>query len=298
METGMNVLISGSTGLVGSALTTSLFNKGYTVQALHRNKQGHADAQEFWQTAPLTTFQAVVHLAGENVASGRWGESKKRAILDSRIHGTRALVSHIAALPEKPKVFLCASAIGYYGDRSDELLDENSSSGEGFLSHVCKRWEKETTPLLQMGIRVINLRFGMVLSPKGGALHKMIPPFRKMVGGVVGSGQQYMSWVGIDDLVEIVDFLIKKEEISGPVNIVSPTAVTNREFTRTLAKTLGVPAPFKVPAFAVKMIFGQMGTEMLLSSTRVSPQVLNRHGYTFKDSELAEILRRCTEDTD
>ncbi len=207
----MNILISGSSGLVGSALVTSLFTKGCTVQALQRNT-GEDSHRPYWDTSPLAgrdNFDAIVNLAGENVAEGRWTAEKKEAILNSRIDSTRALVDYIAGLAQKPEVFLCASAAGYYGDRGDEVLDETSGLGSSFLADVCDRWERESARVLQMGVRLVNLRFGMILSPRGGALMKMLPAFKKKMGGTLGNGSQYMSWVSIRDVVEIIDFAIR-----------------------------------------------------------------------------------------
>ncbi len=229
------------------------------------------------------------------MAQGRWTSAKKRLILSSRVNGTRELVDYISHLTSKPKVFLCASAVGYYGSRSDEILDEGSSLGEGFLAEVCDQWEKETRRLASMGVRVVNLRFGMVLSPKGGALHKMIPPFKAGLGGIIGGGNQYISWISISDLVDIVEFIIKNDTIKGPVNIVSPTPATNKSLTQSLGKALNRPTFFRLPSLLVKTIFGQMADEMLLSSTRAIPKVLLDAGYEFKDQSLDATLQYCTQ---
>ncbi len=292
----MKTLITGSSGLVGSSLVEFLFKKGHSLQCLKRHPQ--ADSKHYWATDalpnnPADTYQTVIHLAGENVAQGRWTDKKKQQILMSRIDGTRQLIDYIATLNEKPRVFLCASAIGYYGSRGDEILDENSSMGHGFLAEVCRQWETETQRLTSMGVRVVNLRFGMILSPRGGALHKMIPPFQARLGGVIGSGQQYISWISIRDLAEIVDFILSNEHIQGPVNVVSPIQTTNRELTKTLGKALNRPTLFKTPAFLVRFLFGQMADEMLLSSSRVTPKVLLEAGYEFRDQSLAAVLRYC-----
>jgi len=211
----------------------------------------------------------------------------------SRIDGTRELIDYLSGLTEKPEVFLCASAVGYYGSREDTILDENSSLGQGFLAEVCRQWEKETERLSSMGVRVVNLRFGMVLSPQGGALHKMIPPFQARMGGVIGNGKQYISWVSIRDLVQIVDFIINKGHIKGPVNVVSPIQTTNKGLTKILGEALNRPTPFKIPAFIVRLLFGQMADEMLLSSTRVTPKVLLESGYEFRDQSLEAVVRSC-----
>jgi uncharacterized protein (TIGR01777 family) len=275
-----------------------LFKKGHSIQCLKRNLEAGSD--NFWATQELpennaTEFDNVIHLAGENVAQGRWTEKKKKSILLSRLEGTKELVDYISILTEKPNVFLCASAIGYYGSRGNEILDENSSLGTGFLADVCRQWEKETQRLSAMGVRVVNLRFGMVLSPKGGALHKMIPPFQARLGGIIGSGQQYISWISIRDLVKIVDFIIQRDHIKGPVNVVSPIQTTNKELTKALGKALNRPTPFKVPAFMAQLIFGQMADEMLLGSSRVTPKILLEAGYEFDDQSLDAVLQYCTQ---
>jgi uncharacterized protein (TIGR01777 family) len=295
-ETRMNALITGSSGLVGSALVESLFKKKYAIQCLSRNKdKGDSQFWEFDNPEKITTkpYQAVIHLAGENVATGRWTESKKRNILKSRIDGTRRLVDHLIGMKQKPDVFLCASAVGYYGSRGNEILSEESSLGSGFLAEVCREWEKETERLSTHGVRVVNLRFGMVLSPNGGALQKMIPPFKMRLGGIVGNGKQYISWISIRDVVEIVDFIIKNDTISGPVNIVTPNPTTNRELTKALGHSLNCATIFKVPGVVVKTIFGQMADEMLLCSAQAQPQKLLEAGYQYKDLSLSTTLDYC-----
>jgi len=283
---------------VGSALVESLFNKGHSIHCLKRN--GKDGFTNFWATQSLDSYSnsgydAVIHLAGENVADGRWTSVKKNKIMDSRVKGTRELVNHISQMEIKPKIFLCASAVGYYGSRGDEPVDEGSSLGSGFLAEVCERWEEETQRLTTMGIRVVNLRFGMVLSPKGGALHKMVPPFKAYLGGVVGDGKQYVSWISIRDIIEIVPFIIDNINITGPVNIVSPTPATNRTLTQSLGKAVKRPTLFRIPAFVVKLIFGQMADEMLLGSTRAVPKVLLEAGYQYKDKSLDDTLLFCTQ---
>lgn len=292
----MKTLITGCSGLVGNALVEHLFKKGHSIQCLKRDAA--KKPQSFWSTENLKKnddidFDAVIHLAGENVASGRWSKTKKDAILNSRIDGTRELVNYISTLDKKPKNFLCASAVGYYGNRGKEILYESSLQGVGFLSEVCRKWEYETNRLTAMGVRVINLRFGMILSPNGGALHKMLLPIKTGLGGTIGSGDQYISWISIRDLVEIVDFVIKKDKIHGPVNIVSPTQTTNRELTQKIGQVVNKKTPFKVPEFAARLLFGQMADEMLLTSSRVSPRVLLEAGYQFKDQSLESVLEYC-----
>ncbi|BHH83261.1 TIGR01777 family oxidoreductase [Desulforhopalus sp. 52FAK] len=294
----MKTMITGCTGLVGSALIEGLFNNGHSLQCLKRDLT--PDSNHFWATDSLpkddtNTFEAVIHLAGENVANGRWSQKKKESILSSRLDGTREIIDYISLLTEKPKVFLCASAIGFYGSRGNELLDENSSLGVGFLAEVCQQWEKETQRLEQLGVRVVNLRFGMILSAKGGALSKMIPPFKAGLGGVVGTGEQHISWISIRDVVSIIDFIMNNEAINGPVNVVSPIQCTNREFTKTLGEVLSRPTIFKVPTAVARLIFGQMADEMLLTSCRVTPQKLMHAGYTFLDQSLESVLNNCVE---
>lgn len=293
----MKTLVTGCSGLVGSALVEALFQQGHTVQCLQREKKNAA--KNFWATHAIPeqerVFDQVVHLAGDNVSSGRWSAAKKQRILDSRVIGTRELVDYIALLPQKPSVVLCASAVGFYGSRGEQIVDETGSLGPGFLAEVCRQWEKELEPLRDLGIRTVNLRFGMILSGKGGALQMMIPPFRAGVGGVIGSGGQYVSWISIGDVVGVIDFLIRNDTVQGPVNVVTPTPVTNRQLTAALGKALGRPTFFKVPAFMAKIIFGQMADEMVLSSTRAIPQVLLAAGYTFQDTSLDAVLQECVQ---
>jgi uncharacterized protein (TIGR01777 family) len=294
----MKTLVTGSSGLVGSALVEFLFKKDHSIQCLQRNTGNESDL--FWGTQSPgldneCKYKAVIHLAGENVANGRWTSTKKKRILNSRFEGTKQLVDYISQLTTMPEVFLCASAVGYYGSRGAEMLDEGSSLGTGFLAEVCDKWEKETHRLTAVGIRVVNLRFGMVLSPKGGALHKMVPPFKACLGGVVGSGDQYISWISIKDLVEAVEFIIQNEHIAGPVNIVSPLQTTNRLLTQSLGRVLNRPTFFRVPSIIAKVLFGEMADEMLLSSTRATPKMLLESGYEYKDKSLDEVLRFCTE---
>lgn len=294
----MKTLITGSSGLVGSALVESLFQKGHSIKCLQRNKT--SEHNSFWSTQDFevthkTSFNTIIHLAGENVAQGRWTAAKKHSIMHSRVEGTRALIDYISQLTPLPEVFLCASAVGYYGNRGDEILDESSNSGEGFLAEVCKQWESETQRLTKMGVRVINLRFGMVISPKGGALHKMIPPFKARLGGVIGSGSQFISWISITDLVDIVSFIIDNKNIKGAVNIVSPEPTTNRKLTFSLGKVLNRPTFFRIPSLLARIVFGQMADEMLLCSTRAIPRILDKEGYEFRDTSLESYLQFCTD---
>jgi hypothetical protein len=238
----------------------------------------------------LEGFDAVVHLAGEPI-TGRWNAAKKRSIRDSRVKGTRLLCETLAKLSRRPRVLVAASASGYYGGRGDEVLREESEAGSSFLSQVCQEWEAATQPAAERGIRVVNLRFGFVLSPVGGGLGKMLPAFKLGAGGKIGSGKQYLSWIAIDDLVQIILFATTAEALHGPVNAVAPNPVTNLVFTKTLGRVLGRPAIFPIPAFAVRLALGQMGKELLLASARIEPARLLSAGYQFRFPELEGALR-------
>ena len=277
----MRVMLSGSSGLIGSALSVDLQSDGHEVVALPRTYEEPID---------FSGVYAVVHLAGENIASGRWTEDKKKRIEQSRVKGTRQLSEQLARSADKPSVFICASAIGFYGDRSDELLDEKSGAGEGFLSTVCRKWEAATLPAEESGIRTIKMRTGVVLSKKGGAFKKMLLPFRLGMGGMVGDGRQFMSWISLEDMVKIIRFLIDNESISGAVNLVSPNPVTNREFTKTLGKVLQRPTLLPLPAFAARLTFGEMADELLLASCHVTPHKLLDNGYAFRHNDLQMAL--------
>ena len=239
----------------------------------------------------LNGTDAVVHLAGDGIASGRWTQSKKRAIKDSRVVGTRLLAETMSRLKKPPRVMVCASAIGFYGDRGPETLTEKSTEGSGFLAEVCQAWESATAPASQKGIRLVSLRFGIVLSPKGGALATMLFPFRMGVGGILGSGKQYMSWIALDDAIAAIAHTLDNTSLVGPVNVVAPQAVTNQEFTKTLGRVLGRPTLFPMPAFAARLVFGEMADALLLSSSRVEPSVLTKSGFHFQWSDLESALR-------
>lgn len=293
----MNILITGSTGFIGSALVSSLTTGGHRVTRLVRSKPRIGEGEVFWNPevgsieAPgLEGLDAVVHLAGERI-TGRWTAEKKARILDSRIKGTRLLSESLARLAQPPEVLVCASAIGYYGDRGDEQLSEGSARGTGFLSDVCREWEAAAEPALKQEIRVVHLRIGVVLSPVGGALATMLSPFQMGVGGKIGSGRQYMSWVSLDDLIGIIHHAFTTETLTGPVNAVAPHPVTNLEFTKTLGRVLGRPTLFSVPAFAARLAFGEMADALLLASARVEPVRLLASGYAFRHPELEGALR-------
>lgn len=294
----MKTLVSGATGLVGKALTKSLTNDGHEVVRLVRRErspgsleiewhpdQGRIDAQH------LEGLDAVVHLAGESIAAGRWSDARKRSIRESRTKGTSLLSESLASLSQPPKVFLSASAIGYYGNRGDELLKEISAPGSDFLADVCVKWEAATKPAVEKGIRTVCTRFGIILDSDGGALAKMLTPFRMGIGGKVGDGTQWMSWIVLEDVVAALKFLIADESTSGPVNIVTPNPVTNSEFTRTLGRTLARPTIFPMPAFGARLAFGEMADALLLSSQKVEPSVLQDKGFRFSWPTLAPALK-------
>jgi hypothetical protein len=241
--------------------------------------------------AALEGINAVVHLAGESITGGRWTPEKKRRILQSRIQGTRLLAESLAGLSTPPEVLVSASAVGYYGDRGEELLDENSAPGTGFLPDVCREWENAAESASAEGIRVVTLRTGIVLSIAGGALPKMLPVFRMGLGGKIGSGRQFISWIVLEDLVGIIEFAVLNELLRGPVNAVSPDPVTNREFAKTLARVLSRPSLCALPGFAARLAYGEMADALLLASARVVPSRLKDAGYSFRFSALDNALR-------
>ena len=282
----MKVLISGSHGLVGKALISSLVEDGHEVVSLVRSRYTVGQPEIEWHPnhgridAPrLEGFDAVFHLAGESIASGRWTDEKKRTIRDSRTKGTTLLSETLAQLSQPPAVFISASAIGYYGNRGDEELTEESTPGNDFLSSVCVEWEEATRPAAEKGIRTILARFGIILDLNGGALAKMLTPFRMGIGGRVGDGRQWMSWIALGDVVNALKFLLLDSAVHGPVNIVAPNPVTNAEFTKTLGRVLSRPTFFPVPEFAARLAFGEMADALLLSSAKVDPAVLEERGF-------------------
>jgi len=296
----MRVLVSGSSGLVGSALVTRLRRVGHEVFRLVRRPSAAGDELSWDPTAdrlPESTFQvlqradAVVHLAGENIAAGRWTTKRRERIYESRVGSTTVLAEAIAASRRKPKVFLCASAVGYYGDRGDEVLDEQSAPGRGFLPHLCCQWEAACEPARTVGVRVVNMRFGVVLSNAGGMLARVVPLFRWGLGGPLGSGRQYVSWITLDDLLEACLLLLEADQQAGPVNLVAPNPVTNRRFTCALASVLHRPAFLPVPGVVLRILLGQMARELLLASTRVVPHRLQEAGFMFRHLEIDSALR-------
>lgn len=288
------ILVSGASGPIGTALLPPFKTRGYEITRLVRGAAKGAD-QISWDPgkpiAPETVsgFDAVIHLAGESIV-GRWTDEKKRKIRDSRVMGTTALAEALAHAKDKPQVFVCSSAIGYYGDRGNEVLTEQSAPGSGFLPGVCCEWEAATGAASKAGIRTVQMRTGIVLSAKGGALGKMLTPFKLGLGGKIGSGQQWMSWIDVQDMVGAIHHILKSDLLQGPVNMVAPKPVTNIEFTQTLASVLSRPAIFPVPAFAVKFAFGEMGETVLLGSQRVEPTQLVMSGYPFRFSMLRASL--------
>ena len=288
------ILVSGVSGPIGSALLPSLRASGCSVVRLARGPAKSEDQISWDPSVPLAPhtvsgFDAVIHLAGESIF-GRWTAAKKSKIRDSRVVGTFSLASALAQAEGKPKVFVCGSAIGYYGDRSDEILREESAPGAGFLAEVCQDWEEATTPAVQADIRTIHIRTGIVLSPKGGALRAMLLPFKLGLGGRTGIGKQWMSWIDVRDMVGAIHHILKNDLIQGPVNMVAPKPVTNAEFVKTLAGVLSRPAILPMPAFAVKLVFGEMGEELLLASQKVEATKLISSGYPFRFRELRASL--------
>ncbi len=294
----MKILISGASGLVGKYLIPTLIAKGHEVHKLVRKTPQSADEIQWdaetgfseTEQAKLERFDAVVHLAGDNVASENWSDEKKRKIKESRTVGTRVLVDALKALKNPPKHFISASAIGFYGNRGDEILNEEAEPGTGFLPEVCTAWEAE---IVKAGAfaRVAYLRIGVVLAKEGGALEKMLTPFKFGVGGTIGSGKQYMSWIALDDLVKMFHFVLENENLSDAFNAVAPNPVNNEEFTKTLGKVLGRPTFLPVPEFAIKTLFGEMGETLILEGARVVPQKMQNAGFEFDFLRLEDAIK-------
>jgi uncharacterized protein len=295
------VLMSGVSGPIGAALLPALKASGARITRLMRQDSGGSPAGEAslaWDPAqPLSAeavsgFDAVIHLAGESIV-GRWTESKKKKIRDSRVVGTENLANALARAQNKPRVWVSSSAIGYYGNRGDEVLTESSPPGSGFLAGVCREWEAATQAAADAGIRTVQIRTGVVLSPRGGALGKMLTPFKMGAGGRMGDGQQWMSWIDVEDLVGAVLHIVHSDGLRGPVNMVGPKPVRNAEFTQILASVLNRPAMFPVPAFAVKLAFGEMGETVLLGSQQVEPTRLVHSGFGFRFESLRDSLEHA-----
>lgn len=292
----MRVVVTGSSGLIGSALLLALQSEGHTVLRMLR-KPADSGSTIFWapdqgkiDAKALEGVDAVVHLAGESIAKGRWTKEKKKRIRESRIQGTTLLSKTIASLAQRPAVLISSSALGYYGDRGVEVLTEMSEPGTGFLADVCKDWEASTQAASECGVRVVNLRTGIVLSPRGGALAEMLPFFRWGLGGKLGSGNQYMSWIDLDDMVRIIQFALATPSLQGPVNSVSAEPVSNSDFTHALGCVLRRPTVFAVPAPAAKLKFGEMAEALLLSSARLHPARLVESGFEFHYPEIQGAL--------
>jgi uncharacterized protein (TIGR01777 family) len=293
----MRVLVSGSHGLVGSALIPLLTTGGHDAVPLVRGPVDAAGEARSWdpaagnlEPAVFDGVDAVVHLAGESIA-GRWTAAKKERIRESRVNSTRLLAERLAALQRPPRTLVCASATGYYGDGGDTLLREDSPTGSGFLSDVCREWEAATEPARKAGIRVVLLRFGVVLSPAGGALARMLPPFRLGAGGPMGSGRQFWSWIALDDAIGAVRHALVTDDLEGPVNVVAPHPLTNGDFTAVLAGVLRRPAILPVPRLVARLALGEMAQALLLSSARVEPAALEQSGYAFRHPDLEDALR-------
>jgi uncharacterized protein len=289
------VAVSGASGMIGRALTEALERDAVEVRSLVRGRAGTGEIS--WDPvggtvdiAALRGVDAVVHLAGEPIGE-RWTEERKRRIMESRRDGTRTLATALASMEQPPSVLVSPSAVGYYGDRGDEILREDSGPGSDFLARVAQEWEAGLKPAEDAGIRVVRLRFGVVLSSGGGALERMLPPFRLGAGGRLGSGRQWMSWVTLDDVIGAIRFAMDRSELRGVYNTVAPEPVTNGEFTRVLGSVLGRPAFFQVPAMALRLAFGEMAEATLLASQRVDSTKLREAGYTFRHARLEEALR-------
>jgi uncharacterized protein len=296
----MRIAVTGASGFVGKALCNYLRSERHLVLPMVRDKgdKNNRAGAIYWSPSKgeidveaLEGIDGVIHLAGESIAAGRWTAEKKKRIMESRVKGTQLLASTMAGLKAKPGVFLSTSAIGYYGERGDEMLDETSSTGSGFLADVCRQWEAATKDAESAGVRVAILRLGVVLGTGGGAMDKMLPLFKTGLGGPLGSGKQYWSWISLDDLVRIFAFALTAD-VRGPVNCVAPNPVTNKEFTDELARVLHKPAVLPAPDFALKLALGEMADEMLLASQRVRPVVLEKAGFQFQHAQLSDCLKK------
>ena len=298
LPTTSSVILSGASGMLGTGVKQELAKRGApSLQLVRRLPTGRGELG--WDPAArpavadpsaLEGMTAAIHLSGANVAAHRWTESYKREMVASRVESTRSLATMLAGLRNPPAVLLCASAVGIYGNRGDELLDEGSASGAGFLADLCRKWESAADPAREAGIRVVHLRFGIVLGPGKGALRQMLPAFRIGLGARIGSGRQWMSWVGLDDVVAAVFFALERREIAGPLNVVAPNPIRNAAFTQALGQQVGRPAILSIPAFATKLMFGQMAEEALLASARVQPRKLIEAGFQFSMPDLEQAL--------
>ena len=293
----VKILMTGASGLLGSALIPFFSTGGHFVHTLVRRDPVLEKGETFWDPekkrldpSVFDGIDAVIHLAGEHIGEGRWTDEKKRRIIESRTKGTSLIAETISKLSSPPPVLICASAIGYYGNRGDKILAEDDPPGDDFISKVCSEWEKSAQAAVDKGIRTAFMRIGIALSPAGGALSRLLLPFRAGLGAKIASGAQFMSWVGIDDVIGAFFHVLADNKIAGPVNVVSPNPVTNLEFTKTLGQVLSRPAIFSVSAAAINLAFGEMGREVLLSSTRVMPEKLLETGYRFRNPDLFGVL--------
>jgi uncharacterized protein (TIGR01777 family) len=298
----MNIAVTGSTGFIGSALVPFLTTQGNSVRRLVRaQSQGKANgvgetmiwnpSEGVLDAAALEGCDALVHLAGDNVGNERWSAEKKTRMRQSRIDSTRLLCQNMAQMKNPPKIFVCASAIGFYGDRGADVLTEQSTRGSGFLAELCQEWEATAKEAEQLGVRVVNSRIGVVLSPKGGALQKMLLPFQMGGGGIIGDGKQYFSWIALDDVIGAILHCLQTDSVKGPVNLVSPNTVTNQEFTHTFGRVIQRPTIIPMPAFGARLAFGEFADECLLASSRVVPEKLIQSSYSFRYPDLEGALR-------
>lgn len=290
----MKVAIAGASGMVGKALTEHLRSKGHSVTPIKRNPNAEQNGNNIFELVSpeyLDEFDAVINLAGENIAAKRWSESQKRLIIDSRVKTTSSLARALAA-SKLPKVFINASAVGIYGNRGAEALTESSQAGNGFLADTCKKWEEAASLAERPGLRTVKIRIGVVISKSGGALSKMLLPFQLGGGGILGSGQQYMSWISIHDIVRAIAFILEDQSVEGPVNLTAPTPVTNSEFTKIMGKVLHRPTILPAPGFGLKLILGDMAQEMLLEGNRAMPEKLLSAGFKFEYPQLEAALIR------
>lgn len=293
----MHVFVTGASGLVGGYLCPMLEQSGHKVTWLTR-KQPSDPHERQWdpkaESLPREVLEGcdvLVHLAGEGIAEGRWNEAKKKRIRESRVHSTKLLAKALTEQEKTPTAFVVASAIGYYGDRGDEVLTEESNAGSGFLADVCQEWEAAADPAREAGIRTAHIRTGLVLAKEGGALPSMLTPFKFGVGGVIGSGDQYWSWISIEDIARIFQFAVEDESVSGPVNGTAPQPVTNREFTKTLGKVISRPTVLPLPGFAAKIVLGEMAEALILASSRVLPEQADKHEFKFSHPDLEQALQ-------
>lgn len=298
LDPRLRILVAGASGFIGTRLCRHLAHLGHQVVRLVRGKPDGSGGEIGWdpgagRLAPdvMPRFDAVVSLAGENIAAARWSAAVKQRIRDSRIETAGLLARAMAAAEPRPNVFVCASAVGYYGDRGDAVLTEDAPPGDGFLAQVCHDWEQACEPARAAGVRVVNLRIGVVLSPAGGALAKMLPVFKVGMGGTIGSGNQWVGWIAMTDLLRVFGYVLENDSLAGAVNAVSPKPVTNRQFTKAVGAFLGRPTIVPLPASGVKLTMGEMGVEMLLASARVVPDRLESAGFAFKHASIEDALQ-------